>query len=115
MENATANARLLSKSLEATGWYTCVSDIHRVKGQFDFDVASEVWHKEGEKSADYNPGLPVVAFRLSDDFRKDYPRIKQEAVSTLLRLKQYIIPSKDSCTRFTSMMLILLHRLSTRP
>ncbi|TLD22429.1 hypothetical protein PspLS_07929 [Pyricularia sp. CBS 133598] len=29
MENCLANARLLSKSLEATGWYTCVSDIHR--------------------------------------------------------------------------------------
>lgn len=29
MENCLRNARLLSKSLEATGWYTCVSDIHR--------------------------------------------------------------------------------------
>lgn len=27
MENCLANARILSKSLEATGWYTCVSDI----------------------------------------------------------------------------------------
>lgn len=98
MENAMANARLLSKSLEATGWYTCVSDIHRPKGQFDFDPTSEVWHKEGETSADYNPGLPVVAFRLSDQFRKDFPHIKQEAVSTMLRVKQYIIPSKRSFT-----------------
>jgi len=31
MENCMSNARLLSKSLEATGWYTCVSDIHRKK------------------------------------------------------------------------------------
>jgi glutamate decarboxylase len=35
MENCLTNARLLSKSLEATGWYTCVSDIHRKKGTFE--------------------------------------------------------------------------------
>jgi glutamate decarboxylase len=29
VENCLANARILSQSLEATGWYTCVSDIHR--------------------------------------------------------------------------------------
>ena len=29
MENCLANARLLSKSLEATGWFTCLSSIHR--------------------------------------------------------------------------------------
>lgn len=93
IENAMANSRLLSKPLEATGWYACVSDMHRPEGQFNLDPASEGWHKEGETSADYNPGLPVVAFRLSDAFRKDYPHIKQEAVNTMLRVKQYIIPS----------------------
>jgi glutamate decarboxylase len=41
----------------------------------------------------YNPGLPVVAFRLSDDFKKSYPHVKQQSVSTLLRAKQYIIPN----------------------
>lgn len=29
MENALSNARLLSRALEATGWFRCVSDIHR--------------------------------------------------------------------------------------
>ena len=29
MENCMVNARLLSKALEASSWYTCVSDIHR--------------------------------------------------------------------------------------
>ena len=28
MENCLSNARRLSRSLEATGWYTCVSEIH---------------------------------------------------------------------------------------
>lgn len=45
MENCLSNARLLSKSLEATGWYTCVSDIHRkIKDASD---------KDDETSADY--------------------------------------------------------------
>ena len=73
MENAMANARLLSKSLETTGWYTCVSDIHRKKGEFNFKGIQEtVFDKENETSADYNAGLPVVAFRFSDQFKKDY-------------------------------------------
>ncbi|RMZ86220.1 hypothetical protein DV737_g154, partial [Chaetothyriales sp. CBS 132003] len=36
---------------------------------------------------------PVVAFRFSDQFKKEYPHVRQEAVSKLLRMKQYIIPN----------------------
>ncbi|KAI9773251.1 MAG: hypothetical protein M1835_006171 [Candelina submexicana] len=94
MENALANARLLSKSLEATGWFVCVSDIHRKKGEFQFKGIKEtVYGKADETSADYNAGLPVVAFRFSDDFKKDFPHVKQQSISTLLRTKQYIIPN----------------------
>lgn len=95
MENCLANARLLSKSLETTGWYTCVSDIHRKKGDFKPQKPSEIeFHARGtHTSADYNAGLPVVAFRFSDAFKKDYPHVRQESVSTLLRVKQYIIPN----------------------
>ena len=95
MENCMTNARLLSKALEASGWYTCVSDIHRKKGEFNFEGAkAPVFGKEDETSADYNAGLPVVAFRFSDTFKKENPNIKQQSVSTLLRAKQYIIPSE---------------------
>ena len=94
MENCMSNARLLSKSLEATGWYTCVSDIHRKKGEFTFaGVKSAVFGSESETSADYNAGLPVVAFRFSNEFKKEYPHVQQVAVSNLLRAKQYIIPN----------------------
>lgn len=94
MENCLTNARLLSKALEASGWYTCVSDIHRKKGDYEFKgVGEPVFSTDDETSADYNAGLPVVAFRFSDDFKKEYPHIKQESVSTLMRVKQYIIPS----------------------
>ncbi|KAF1989218.1 glutamate decarboxylase [Aulographum hederae CBS 113979] len=94
MENALANARLLSRALEATGWYMCVSDIHRKKGDFHYSKESAMKpYESGETSADYNAGLPVVAFALTDDFKKDNPHVKQAAVSNLLRAKQYIIPN----------------------
>jgi glutamate decarboxylase len=95
MENALSNARLLSKSLEATGWYYCVSDIHRPKGQHEYQKGVIAPTKEGETSADYNAGLPVVAFSLTDEFKQKYPHVKQVSVSNLLRAKQYIIPSKS--------------------
>ncbi|KAI9670884.1 MAG: hypothetical protein M1817_003769 [Caeruleum heppii] len=93
-ENSLANARLLSKSLEATGWYVCVSDIHRKKGEYTYrGIKDAVFGKEDESSADYNAGLPVVSFHFSDEFREEYPSIKQESVSNMLRAKQYIIPN----------------------
>ncbi|CZS96511.1 related to glutamate decarboxylase [Rhynchosporium agropyri] len=94
MENCMANARLLSKSLEATGWYACVSDIHRKEGVHSLAKGEvNVAGKEEDTSADYNAGLPVVAFRFSDEFKKEFPHIKQENISNLLRAKQYIIPN----------------------
>lgn len=94
MENAMANARLLSKALESSGWYRCVSDIHRPKGQLEYKKGESYEGKDDETSADYNAGLPVVAFTLSDDFKQKYPHVKQVSISNLLRAKQYIIPSR---------------------
>jgi len=91
MENALANARLLSKVLESTGYFRCISGIHRKKGVLTFDA--KPYEPEAESSAAYNPGLPVVAFTLSDEFNKDYPNVKQVSVSNLMRAKQYIIPN----------------------
>jgi glutamate decarboxylase len=94
MENCLSNARLLSKALEATGWYICVSDIHRAAGVHTFQgLDAPVFGREEETSADYNAGLPVVAFRFSHTFRKDYPKAQQASVSTLMRARQYIIPN----------------------
>ncbi|KAI1433713.1 glutamate decarboxylase [Xylaria sp. CBS 124048] len=87
MENCLTNARLLSKSLEATGWYTCVSEIHKpINPAADAD-------SEGESSADYVAGLPVVSFRFSDKFKEEFPRVQQESVSLLMRARQWIIPN----------------------
>lgn len=96
MENCLANARLLSKTLERTGWFVCLSDIHRKKGEFYHQHLNKITpYKEDETSADYNAGLPVVTFRFSDAFKENYPHVKQESISLLLRSKQYIIPSKS--------------------
>jgi len=96
MGNALQNARLLSKALEASAWYVCVSDIHRKKGVFGPPKTLAEAKKPEESTRDalaYNPGLPVVAFRFSDQFKKEYPHVKQQSVSTLLRAKGYIIPN----------------------
>jgi glutamate decarboxylase len=92
MENALANARLLSRALEYTGWYRCVSDIHRKKGDHKYEK-DKPQYEDGDTSADYNAGLPVVSFTFTEDFKKDFPHAKQAAISNLLRAKQYIIPN----------------------
>ncbi|GME50106.1 Pyridoxal phosphate-dependent decarboxylase [Neofusicoccum parvum] len=123
MENALSNARLLSRALEATGWYECVSDIHRKKGDFKYEEGKKPFD-EGEDSAAYNSGLPVVAFTLSKKFKEQYPHVKQVSISNLLRAKQYIIPNyplppneeKTEILRVVvreSMSLDLLDRLIT--
>ncbi|CAZ80579.1 unnamed protein product [Tuber melanosporum] len=53
----------------------------------------------------YNAGLPVVAFRLSDEFKKEFPHVKQASVSTLLRAKGYIIPSMFGLRVISSVLL----------
>lgn len=114
MENCLSNARLLSKSLEATGWYVCLSDIHRpapigaarqaIEGAVDkvkeavaSTASSTGGQQDGqpgsETSAAYIAGLPVVSFRFTDEFKQKYPHIKQETVSLLLRARQWIIPN----------------------
>lgn len=122
MENCLANARTLAKSLENTGWFTVVSDIHRQVPQASsntnsasessksFDPQALVGQvKEGfqqaagaiggetaapnETSAHYVAGLPVVSFRFSDEFQCEFPHVKQETLSLLLRARQWIIPN----------------------
>ncbi|KAL1972570.1 hypothetical protein VTN31DRAFT_6984 [Thermomyces dupontii] len=92
LENCLYNARMLAKALEKTGWFTVISSIHNPK------IKKEAKDKllgsrSNETSADYSPGLPVVSFRLSDEFQKTYPHVKQDSISLMLRAKQYIIPN----------------------
>ncbi|KAI0282559.1 glutamate decarboxylase [Russula aff. rugulosa BPL654] len=84
------NARTLSRALEKTGFYTVLSDIHRPLG----GGTAARSHDELEVEH-YEPGLPVVAFRFSDEFQRKYPDIRQKWVQTLLRTKGWIVPNYD--------------------
>ncbi|ODV58697.1 glutamate decarboxylase [Ascoidea rubescens DSM 1968] len=95
--NCLSNARLLSKFLEESGYFECVSSIHRPRG-----ICHLIDH--GDKSVDdnltldddnekFNPGLPVVAFKFSKQFEEKYPEIPQSMVSTLLRNRGFIVPN----------------------
>ena len=66
--------------------YVCLSSIHRPRPNADESLDED----DPER---YIPGLPVVSFRLTDQFVTENPHIKQAAVSTLLRVKGWILPN----------------------
>ncbi|KAJ7109148.1 glutamate decarboxylase [Mycena epipterygia] len=88
------NARLLSRALENSKYYTVLSDIHRFdpSRSLGASVKSAIDEEDIES---YVPGLPVVAFRFSDDFQKQYPEIQQKWIQTLLRAKGWIVPNYE--------------------
>jgi glutamate decarboxylase len=66
-------------------------NIHRLKRDPTAHASPhDIISKEHELFVD---GLPVVAFQFSKQFREEYPEIPQEAISTFLRMKGYIIPN----------------------
>lgn len=102
----------MSSALEASGYFECVSDLHRKKGVHLFNIeehgglhdGSEEVVGEDINAEDFNASLPVVAFKLTDQFKKDYSHVQQVAVSTLMRVKGWIIVSR---TRFSSQECLL--------
>ncbi|KAJ4466855.1 glutamate decarboxylase [Lentinula edodes] len=76
------NARLLSRALENT-YFKVLSNIHRVLPGRDEDDDPE----------SYEPGLPVVSFKLSDDFKEKYPHVQQVWIQSMLRTKGWIVPN----------------------
>lgn len=92
------NARLLSRALEFSGLFTVLSDIHR---PVDGNTALSIEHlSEDQRAActdarHYKPGLPVVAFRWTDEFRENYPNLRQHALQVLLRTRGWIVPNYE--------------------
>ncbi|KAG1883197.1 pyridoxal phosphate-dependent transferase [Suillus subluteus] len=88
------NARLLSRALEKSGWYTVLSEIHRPKSE---DILQKNAHNDfdEENIENYEEGLPVVAFRFSDSFQGSYPDIQQKWIQILLRAKGWIVPNYE--------------------
>lgn len=88
------NARVFSIFLEDTGYFEVLSDIHRPRGVYFPEKKRLPMDSDAFMNAEkFNPGLPVVVFSFSEEFRQKYPEIPQEAVSSLLRDKGYIIPN----------------------
>lgn len=90
------NARLLSRALERSGYFVCLSEIHRPLGTTKgiAETLTEAVKGYDEDDAEYyERGLPVVSFRFSDKFREEYPNVRQVWVQNLLRAKQWIVPN----------------------
>jgi glutamate decarboxylase len=93
--NDLKNARIFARALEASGYYSVLSDIHRSVGSKGISAITQA---VGLREADvelYEPGLPVVSFRFSDEFKQKYPEIQQKWIQTLLRVKGWIVPNYE--------------------
>ena len=78
--------------------YHVVSDLHRPLQKSLTEKAGEVVSGQSQLSDNiehYPPSLPVVAFKFSDEFKKEYPDIKQKSIQTLLRSKSWIVPNYE--------------------
>ncbi|CCH41035.1 Glutamate decarboxylase [Wickerhamomyces ciferrii] len=89
------NSRILANFLEKTQYFEVVSNIHRKEGVLHFESSKQQEELDNQDNEDtyYNKGLPVVAFRFRDEFKKQYPHLPQAILSTLLRKKGWIIPN----------------------
>jgi len=88
------NARLLSRALENSKYFTVLSDIHRLDPARSLGSSVKAVVNEQDVES-YVPGLPVVAFRFSDEFQGQYPEIQQKWIQTLLRAKGWIVPNYE--------------------
>ncbi|KIY69590.1 glutamate decarboxylase [Cylindrobasidium torrendii FP15055 ss-10] len=91
--NDLKNARMLSRALEKSGYYTVLSDIHRPAEGLVANLKGKIGIESDIEN--YVPGLPVVAFRFSDSFQEQYPEIQQVWIQTLLRAKSWIVPNYE--------------------
>ncbi|PRQ72096.1 glutamate decarboxylase [Rhodotorula toruloides] len=92
--NDLKNARLLARALERSKYYKVVSEVHHLKDRSLTEKAKETVGAVDDVEA-YVPSLPVVAFMFSDEFRKEYPRIKQRSIQLGLREHNWIVPNYD--------------------
>lgn len=88
-----ANARLLSRALEKSGYFLVLSDIHRPRSAIA-GAAVKTGVANEEDAEYYSPGLPVVSFRLTDEYKQQNPHVDQKWIQTLLRAKHgFIVPN----------------------
>ncbi|KIR57851.1 glutamate decarboxylase [Cryptococcus bacillisporus CA1873] len=103
-------ARLISRALEHSGYFTCLSQIHHPKALSETtssaehsnivpaiaNAANTVLHGKAPTVDDaeyYCEGLPVVSFMFTDEIKKKYPNVKQAWVQMQLRSIGWIVPN----------------------
>ncbi|KAJ7201678.1 glutamate decarboxylase [Mycena pura] len=90
------NARMLSRALEAT-YFTVLSNVHKATPSGLERLAKELTADDGTDDPElYEPGLPVVSFRLSDKFVAEYPHVQQSWIQSMLRTKGWIVPNYNA-------------------
>jgi glutamate decarboxylase len=101
MLNNLSKARLLSRALENSGYFTVLSNVHRPKpsggaANAITEAASKLVKGENpideEDASYYNEGLPVVSFRFTNEMKEKYPSVKQHWVQEQLRSIGWIVP-----------------------
>ncbi|RKP08681.1 glutamate decarboxylase [Thamnocephalis sphaerospora] len=97
------NARLLASALEHTKYFRVVSDtLTRAKsGVCDM--------------AGYVPCLPLVAFYITDEARKDYPHLKEESLAVLLSSRGWLLPAYElppACQETSILRVVVRERLT---
>lgn len=103
-------ARLISRALEHSGYFTCLSQIHHPNKALSettssaehsnivpaiANAASTVLHGKMPTVDDaeyYCEGLPVVSFMFTDEIKKKYPNVKQAWIQMQLRSIGWIVP-----------------------
>ncbi|RDB24023.1 Glutamate decarboxylase 2 [Hypsizygus marmoreus] len=100
------NARLLSRALEESKYYVVLSDVHRKLETSKEYVKEAMGLGDEEEIESYVPGLPVVAFRFSEAFRKNHPEVEQRWIQTLLRAKGWIVPNYELAPNLQSIDIL---------
>ncbi|KAL9709965.1 glutamate decarboxylase gad1 [Leucoagaricus gongylophorus] len=85
------NARVLSRALDST-YFKVLSNIHVPI------IRHGTENLDSDNPEDYEPGLPVVSFRLSDEFVKENPKVQQRWIQVLLKTKGWIVPNYGAPT-----------------
>lgn len=95
MDANLMNARLLSRALEISKVYTVLSEIHHPIDQITAAALKANALPNKDNASHYRPGLPVVAFRWTDEFKKEHPMLQQRWVQIMLRTKGWIVPNYE--------------------
>lgn len=86
-------ARILSRALEKTGYFTILSNIHiPAKPDSIVGKARHGLQLDDDMPGYYTPGLPVVSFRFTDEIKAKYPKLNQAWVQSQLRAIGWIVP-----------------------